>query len=65
MDVAYVWNLKYNTSEPICKTEIDSQTQNSPLVAKREVDGEGKDWESGISGYKLLCLGWIDSKVLL
>ena len=25
-DIAYMWNLKYNTYEPIYKTEIDSQT---------------------------------------
>ena len=37
----------------------------SPVVAKGEVGGEGKDWESEISRYKLICLGWIDSKVSL
>ena len=25
-DITYIWNLKYNTNEPICETEIDSQT---------------------------------------
>ena len=25
-DVTYMWNLKYDTNEPIYKTEIDSQT---------------------------------------
>ena len=24
--ITYMWNLKYGTSEPICKTETDSQT---------------------------------------
>ena len=26
---------------------------------------KGKDWEFGISRYKLLCIGWISNKVLL
>ena len=30
-DIAYMWNLKYNTYEPIYKTEIDSQTQRAEL----------------------------------
>ena len=25
-DITYMWNLKYNTNEPIYKTETDSQT---------------------------------------
>ena len=25
-DITYVWNLKYVTNEPICKTETESQT---------------------------------------
>ena len=25
-DISYLWNLKYNTNEPIYKTETDSQT---------------------------------------
>ena len=27
--------------------------------------GKGKDWKSGIGRYKLLCIGWINNKVLL
>ena len=23
-DITYMWNLKYGTNEPICKTETDS-----------------------------------------
>ena len=30
-DISYMWNLKNNTNEPIYKTEIDSQTQNTNL----------------------------------
>ena len=25
-DITYMWNLKYDTNEPISKTETDSQT---------------------------------------
>ena len=25
-DITYIWNLKYDTNEPIYKTETDSQT---------------------------------------
>ena len=25
-NITYMWNLKYDTNELICKTEIDSQT---------------------------------------
>ena len=35
------------------------------MVAKGEGSGEGMDWELGISQCKLLCAGWISSKVLL
>ena len=35
-DIAYMWNLKYNTYEPIYKTEIDSQTQRTDLWLPRE-----------------------------
>ena len=34
-------------------------------VAKGWWDGGGKDWEFGISRCKLLCIGWINNKVLL
>ena len=29
--ITYKWILKYGTSEPICKTETDSQTQRTDL----------------------------------
>ena len=57
-----MWNLKYDTDELIYKTEADSWTQRF-VVAKG--GGGGMDWEFGISRYKLLCIEWINSKVLL
>ena len=35
-DITYVWNLKYDSNELICKTETDSQTENRLVVAKVE-----------------------------
>ena len=34
-DIIYMWNLKYGTSEPIYKTETDSQTQRTDLWLPR------------------------------
>ena len=28
-DITYMWNLKYDTNEPIYKTETDSQTERT------------------------------------
>ena len=35
------------------------------MVAKGEGGGEGMDWESEVSGCKLLYIKWINNKVLL
>ena len=61
-----MWNLKDNTNELICKTETGSQTERADLWSPRErKNGEGMDWEFGISRCKLLHIEWINSKVLL
>ena len=41
-DIAYMWNLKYDTNEFIYETEKDSDTDNRLLVAKGE-EGWGRD----------------------
>ena len=48
IDITYMWNLKYDTNEPIYKTETDSQTENRLVVAKRE-GGGGIDWDLGLA----------------
>ena len=57
-----MWSLKYNTSEPIYKTEADSQTQKTNLWLPKGSGGEGgkeggreggTDQEYGINRYKL------------
>ena len=35
------------------------------LVANGEGTGGGKEWEIGVSRYKLLYIDWINNKVLL
>ena len=49
-DITYMWNLKYDTNEPIYKTETDSQTEGTDLWLPRGTGGGGRmDWEFGIS----------------
>ena len=62
-----MWNLKYDTNEHICETETDSQTQRADVWLPRgKGAGGGIEWELfGTSRCKLLCIEWIDNKVLL
>ena len=39
--------------------------RDSLVVAKREGARGGRDWELRIGGCKLLCIGWVNNKVLL
>ena len=53
-DITYMWNLKYDTNEPIYEQETDSQTQRTDLWLPRGEDGGGVEWEVGMSRCKLL-----------
>ena len=65
-DVTYMWNLKDDTMEPIYETETEStDIENRLVVAKGEEIGGGMEWEVGVSKHKLLCIEWINNKVLL
>ena len=33
-DITYIWNFKYDTNEPRCETQTDSQTQRTDGAAK-------------------------------
>ena len=45
----YTWNLKYDTNEPIYKTETDSQTQRTDLcLPKRTGEGVGSTGSLGL-----------------
>ena len=52
-----MWNLKDNTKE--CKQTHRHREQTCVC------QGGEKDWEFGISRYKLLYIGWINNKVLV
>ena len=41
-----MWNLKYDTNEPIYEAEIQTE---SNLMSAKEDRGRGVDWEFGIS----------------
>ena len=58
-----MWNINYDTNECIYKTEIDSQTWRTSCGCQE--GGRHRDWEIGISRWKLLQIGWINNKVLL
>ena len=64
-DITYMWNLKFDTDELICETEIDSQTQKTDMVAKGWQGGGEMDWEFRVNRCKLLHIRWINNKVLL
>ena len=42
-DLTYMWNLKNNTDEHICKTETDFQIEETDLsLVKGRREGEGR-----------------------
>ena len=48
-NIIYMWNLKYDTSELIYKTETDSQTQRTDLWLPRATGvGEARAENSGL-----------------
>ena len=59
-----MWNLTYDTNEPIYETETDKDTENR-LVLPKVGGGREVNWESGVGRCKLLHLEWINNKVLL
>ena len=40
-DIIYMWNLKYDTNEPIYETETDPQIQRTDLWLPSEREGLG------------------------
>ena len=51
-NITYIWNLKYGTNEPICRTETDSQTWRADLWLSRG-RAEGVGWT--------VSLGFVDA----
>ena len=59
-----MWNLKYDTTEPIYETEIGPGT--SQTDGCQEEGGWGStEWETEVSRCKPLYVQWINNKVLL
>ena len=53
-DATYIWNLKYDTNEPVYETNRIRDIQTRLVVARREGTGGWVVWEFGISRCKLL-----------
>ena len=54
-----MWNLKYDTSELIYKTETDLHTQSRLAVAKKEGLGEERTGSVGLAdanSYMYMCI---------
>ena len=43
-DITYMWNLKKDTSELTCRTEIDSQTLKTNVWSPKGTGGGEKGW---------------------
>ena len=62
----HTWNLKYDINELPWNTNRFPDKEKRLVVAKGVGGAErGKDWEFGISRYKLLYREWINNKGLL
>ena len=44
-DITYMWNLKYDTNEPITETKTDSQIKRTDLQLPLQLQGGGGVWE--------------------
>ena len=60
-----MWNLNFVTNKSAYKTEMDSEIENRLMVAKGEA-GKGRiDWKFRIIRGKLVCIEYLNNKVLL
>ena len=41
--IIFMWNLKYDTNEPVYAIEIESDRENRPVVAKGKGGGGGME----------------------
>ena len=56
---------KNGTDEPVCKAEIETQTQRTNVWTPRGERGGGINWEIGIEIYTLIRIKWITNENLL
>ena len=63
-DIAYMWNIKYDTNELIYETKQTHRISEQPCDCQGEEWGVGAmNLEFGISKCKLLYIEWINNKV--
>ena len=48
-DITYMWNLKYDTNEPIYETETEPHHRNKTGGCRGEGSRRGMEWEVGVS----------------
>ena len=48
-DMTYMWNLKYDTNEPICEMETLMDIENRLLLLRGRGLGEGWSGKSGLA----------------
>ena len=60
-----MWNLKYDTNEPIYETEQTHRHREQNCGCQGEVGWRGMGWKFGVSRCKLIYIEWINNKVLL
>ena len=58
-----MWNPKYDTNDPIYKTETD-HGHREQICGCQRWGGSGMDGKFGVGGCKLLHLEWISNGVL-
>ena len=61
--ITYKWNLKYDIDE-LWNRNRHTDIENKLVVVKGKRWGRAMDWVFGVSRYKLLCIEWINNKVL-
>ena len=59
-----MWNLKYDTNEPMKQKQTQGHRKQTGGCHGRRVGG-GTVWEFGVSRCKLFYREWINNKVLL
>ena len=64
-DITHMWNLKYDTNEPVYKTELARRHREQTCGCQGGGGRGGMDWELEIHRRKLLYREWVNNKVLL
>ena len=60
-----MWNLKYDTNEPVHESETSLWALRADMCLSRARELGGMEQEFGASRCKLLFTEWMNSKVLL